>query len=417
MKKLMYVLILLCAIYFGILFIKNKWGNGHHLSYLVNTENIKFEIEETYQKKSKNQEAGYSLQIRKGNTIFPIHITIGKEKKKIIESIYYFENDKYECIFPSGDLIQSDVLCQENATIYPYQNMVGADQEVDAFVQTLENKGYDATKFKDRRSIIKTMDGISIYDNLVKDHKIGMEHYKGLYLLDSINLLQNKNLFTSDIYQKSVEIFQDKYYVVADYNQKYEFHEFYVINMTTQKETKIVSNKAISFDSYIQGVVDNAIYLLDRSNKKQYRIHLSDKTVTKVGDTDLGVQVYTEGQWKTMTMYDVLKQDTYFTMETLSNEIDQKRYAHFDVVGDYYYLYETNETGYLVYRVQKEVPSIRYFITTISNLNQVVYVGDYFYWKEKDTIYYYHDTTGIRTVIQNGELSFNPNLQFGIYAK
>lgn len=415
MKKLVNVLILLCFIYFGISFMKNKWRSGHHLSYLINTQNNKFEIEETYQKKSKNHSAGYSLQIHKGTTVFPIHVTAEKEKNKIIESIYYFENENYQCIFPVGDLIQSDVLCQMDNTIYPYQNITGMDLEVDAFVQTLEKQGYDATQFKDRRSIVKTMNGISIYDNLVKNHKIGMEHYKGLYLLDSTNLIQNRTLFTNDIYQKSVETFQDKYYVVADYNQKYEFHEFYVINMITKKETKIVSNKAISFDSYIQGVVDNAIYLLDCSNKKQYRIHLSEKTVTKIGDIDLGVQVYVEGKWETRTMYDALKQDTYFTMGTLPDEINKNRYVHFDEVRDYYYLYEAGETGYLVYRVQKEVPSIRYFVTTISDFAQVVYIDDYFYWKENDAIYYYHDATGIRTVIQNGELSFNSNLQFGVY--
>lgn len=417
MRKLVYTLMLLCTIYLGILFIKNQWQNGHHISYLVNTQNNKFEIEETYHRKSQKQTAGYSLQIRKGNAIFPIYVTAQNEKSKIIESVYSYENDNYQCIFPVGKFTQIDVLCQNDGTIYPYQSIMGLDKEVDSFVQTLEQKGYNASQFKDRRSILKSISGISIYDNLIENHIIGVEHYKGIYILDSKKLLQNHNLFTNDIYQKSVEVFQDRYYIVADYNQKYDFHEFYVINMTTQKETKIVSNPAISFDSYIQGVVDNAIYLLDRSNKKQYRIHLSEKTVTKIGDTELGVQVYIEGKWKTTTMHDALKQYTHFTIASLPDDIKKAHYVRVDTIENYYYLYEKNEAGYSIYRVQQEVPSIRYFITSISDINQVDYVEDYIYWRDKDAIYYYHDTTGIRTVAQNGEFSFNSNLQFGVYMK
>ena len=412
MKKLVYILLLLCIVYFGILFCKNRLGNGHTISYIVNTQNQKFEIKETYHKKTKKQAAGYFLEIQMNDSIFPIEILSSKEKNKIVESIYGFENDQYKCIYPVG--LSIDILCQKDNTIYPYQSIVGLDSEVDAFVLEMSILGYNATSFTDQRSILKSVQGISIYDNLVQNHRIGMENYKGIYTLDSTNLLREKSLFQNDVYQKNIALFYNNYYIVADYNERYEFHEFSVINLNNQKVTKIVSNAAISLDSYIQGVYDSAIYLLDRTNKKQYKIHLSDKTVTKVGDTDLGVQIY-DTKWETKTMYEVLKQDTYFTSYNWEEEIDSKIYEHIDVTDHYYYAYEATSNGYLVYRMDKELPTIRYYITTLKDWHQALYVADYMYFIQNDCIYYYHDTTGIRIVAKNPEFAFNTSLQFGVY--
>lgn len=414
MKKLFKIFVLLCIIYFGILLIQRKMTSGHHISYIVNTQNEKFEIEETYQK-NKNNQAGYLLTIRVNDAVFPIPIALEKKNKKLVDDVYYFENKEYVCIYPVGKNLKLDVLCENKETIYPYHNIRGVDLEIDQFVLSLEN--YDSAVFMDNRSILKTDAGISIYNHVISDHMIGMETYKGLYVLDASNLLRKKNLFTSDIYQKSVKIFDKQYYIVGDYNQNYEFHEFSVVNMQNMKVSKIISNKAISLDSYIQGVVDNSLYLLDRTNKRQYKIDLSSKTVKKIGDTDLGVQMYLDGKWSTMTMYEVLRGDTYFKNTILPEEIDPTLYEAYQQVGKYYYLYQKEENGYAVYRIQEESPEIRYYITTLSDTYQVGYIGDYFYWKEKDSIYYYHDSIGSRIVIKNPEMEFNSDLQFGIYIK
>lgn len=412
MKKLIMIFFSLCILYFTISYGKGRLGNGHHLSYFIHANNQKFEIEETYHKKSRDKIAGYFLEVRVQDTLFPIVINTTTAKKKIIEDISYFANDTYQCIYVTGNF-QLDVLCQNDQVIYPYQSIVGVDAEVDAFVVSLEN--YDASQFIDRKSIVKRNNGISIYDSWVSNHIIGVEHYKGISLFDSANSFQDKKLFLNDSYQKNLDLFYQQYYLVADYNQKYEFHEFYMIHMRTKKETKIISNEAISFDSYIQGVVDNQVYLLDRTNKKQYQIHLSDKTVRKVGDVNSGVQIYQNGSWKTETMHAILKQDVYFT-DSIPEGIMKKEDTYYDVTSNYYYLFEAIQDGYLVYRVCKEAPSIRYYITTVSE-KQTVYIDDYIYWKEKDKIYYYHDTIGTRVIVQMDEFAFNSNLQFGVYTK
>ncbi len=416
MKKLVYILLILCILYLGIVLIQKQFGNGYTISYMVNTQNEKFEIKEVYHKKTKNQLARYWIQIGVNDTIFPIEMISIQGKKQIVEDVYTFSNDDYVCIYPVGEYLSSlDVLCQKDSTIYSYHTIIGEDSEVDAFVTSLTPFGYDDTTWKDRRSILKSIKGLSIYDNLVPTHAIGMESYKGLYVLDATNLLREKQLFQNDVYQKNIELFYRNYYIIADYNASYEFHEFSVINMKNQKETKIISNKAISFDSYIQGIVEEAVYILDRGNKKQYKIHLSDKTVTKVGDIDSGVQIYKDGKWETKTMYEVLKQDIYFYTHVIPDDISREVYEFVDVTGDYYYGYQSIDGGYAVYRMHKQNPSIRYYITTLKEKKQVSYIDNYIYFMDNGCLYYYHDTTGVRMVVQNPEFNFNPNLQFGVY--
>ncbi len=415
MKKLLKVLVVLCIIYFSIIWIQRRLVSNLHISYIINTQNEKFEINEIYHKKT-DQQAQYWLQIQVHNTIFPIQVSASKGKKKLVEDVYYFENEAYTCIYPIGKNMPSvDILCAQDQTIYPYSSIIGIDSEVDAFASSLQY--YDATQFVDYKNLLKVDHNISIYDSFIENHIIGLENYKGLYVLDSTDLVKEKKLFTNDIYQKSTKIFYQQYYIVADYNENYEFHEFFVINMQTLKETKIISDTPISLNSYIQGMVKDSIYVMDRTNKRQYRIDLSNKTVTKIGEIDSGVQIYKNGVWSKMTMYDALKDDVYFVNTVLPNEISDTLYAFYQQVGNYYYLYQKNENDYTVYRIHEQMPNIRYYITRVSDIHQVSYLGDYFYWKEKDSIYYYHDSIGSRVIVKNPEMEFNSDLQFGIYTK
>ncbi len=415
MKKLIITFFALCVVYIGIVTIQNQLSNGYHISYIVNTNNQKFEIEETY-KHEKNNQANHWFQIKVNNIIFPFQVQIDSKKQKIVKSVYYYEDQDYSCMYPVGEVpLNIDVLCYHDDIIYPYHSMEQVSDNLEKFVNSLEQ--YDTTRFLDPRSIVKTQYGISLYNNLVENHMIGMENYKGLVVLNRDQQLTDKKLFTNDIYQKKVHLFYRQYYIVADYNQSYEFHEFLVINMQTMKETKIISNKAISFDSYIQGVVGDSIYLLDRINKCQYEINLSSKSVNKIGDTELGVQVYSNQKWITMTMYDSLKEDIYFKDTVLPYKISTDLYDGYQQVGHYYYLYKKDNDRYIIYRIHDQLPNVRYYIATIDDINQTGYIGDYFYWKDQDSLYYYHDSVGTRIVVRNPEFEFNVDLQFGINTK
>ncbi len=403
-RKLRILFIVLCMLFFMLYILRPK---NYQTNYTITTKNQKFHVKESYQKEQ------YLLEV--DHTFF---VTVSSKKKKhnLIEAIYYYENDQYQCMYLVGkNLPNIDLLCHHKDTLYPYQAIKGNDSEIDAFVKSLEQYGYHQEQFEDQQKVVKTSNGITIYNNSVSNHIIGLETYKGIITINQKNVLKEKNIFKNDQYQKEIEQFNQSYYVVADYNQSYEFHEFYVINIETGKESKIVSNQAISLDSYIQGIVDNQIYLFDRNYKKQYKIDIKKRKVQQVGDTDSGVQVYLNG-WKNITMYQALKEEIYFIQSPLEESI-LKQYDYCDSTELYTYCYQKIDTQYQVYRYDNQMPKVRYYITSIPDWKQVAYIEDYFYWKENDKIYYYQDNIGIRVKLSNSEFTFNSKLKFGVYAK
>lgn len=63
-----------------------------------------------------------------------------------------------------------------------------------------------------------------------------MSNYKGFYDLKN---KKNVQLFKKDIYNQTLNYFLDKYYIVADYNQTYEFDKLIIVDMTTGKQKKL----------------------------------------------------------------------------------------------------------------------------------------------------------------------------------
>ena len=380
--------------------------------YTVQTQNQVFDIEEVYYPKTKGKDAHYLFKI---NGIFPIQVNAISKNKKVIEDVYYYEDEQFQCAYPVGSqLPKIDVLCYQNDIVYPYHLIRGQYSKIDSFVQSLRD--YNLEPFEDEKKVYQEMNGITVYNSLPANHVIGVENYKGIILLNQ-KKIQTKSLFRTDQYQKDIEFFYNRYYLVADYNSQFEFHEFYVIDMSTGKEIQIISNDVISMDSYIQGVVDGKIYLLDRNYKKQYQIDISKRKVVKVGDTKRGVLMYVSGKWETDTMLNVLKKEMNFSNESILEKSIQEKYDKCDFVEDYAYCYLKKNFKYEVYRYHKQMPRVGYFITTLNDISKVQYVGDYIYWLDGDYIYYYHDLFGSHVVLKNAEFGFNNQLLFGVYVK
>ena len=67
--------------------------------------------------------------------------------------------------------------------------------------------------------------------------------------------------------------------------------------MKVNKKT-IKYHSSISFNSYIQGSIDDDVYLFDRNSKKQYRINPKTETIVEVGNEQTGIKYYNLGKWE-----------------------------------------------------------------------------------------------------------------------
>ena len=68
-----------------------------------------------------------------------------------------------------------------------------------------------------------------------------MENYKGIYTINEKNLskIYNVSLFNTDIYNKNLSCYVDKYYLIADYSKQTKFNEFKLVDLTNNKVSTI----------------------------------------------------------------------------------------------------------------------------------------------------------------------------------
>lgn len=416
MKKLIYLLLTLTVLYFGIEISFIKLSRGHNVEYKLKDGDNTFKIKETYIKKRKNEINNYYFEIKHGDEIY--NYQTYKELKGanyVIKKINYYEEDGYKCIYleTKNDEPLSDIICKKDGIEYLYNNM-------DEKFLNLEKTNYKKIDYKDKLENKIDADPVILYtDNLVEDHYISLQNYKGLYLINSKDKVKNIDIFKNDIYTNLNSITTNKYYITANYNKEYKFHEFYTVNIMNGKMSKIVSDDDISLDSYMQGAIDNEIYSFDKSEKKQYRINLKNKTVSVIGNTSKGIKIYEDNNYILGSAYDASKDKLLFNKYSSNKVFDGKEYARVDKVGNnlsgYYYLYLKDGKEYKVYRVNVQNKKIYTYLFNVQDIENIYYYKNYIYFKDGLYIKYYNDDIGVKTLLKNNEFEFNKTLKFGLY--
>lgn len=421
LKKIFILVLFFLCLYIILRFGYRFYGGGHNYTYEVETNDIRFSIQEIFINNKKN--SNYYLQITNGEEKFYYQTFENfKNKSKIIDDVFYYEDDKYQCILPvySGKKILSDILCKsQNDYLYFYHNLQGINENLDAFASSLSSAGYNVEQWIDNSDVI-AKDGIkNYYQNISKEHFILLTDYKGILLVNGNDRKINYiSLFDSDIYQKRLDMLYKNKYIVADYNTKYRFHEFYVIDMLTGATKKIISDSELSFDSYIQGIIDDKIYFFDKDAKKQYSIDMKEETVSEVGNENIGIKIYVGGQWQIVSAVTVSNEEIKFQQEN-NLYIDDKNYAKIYQYGNdkfgYYYYYKKVDDKYLVYRANVQDNSQLVYLFSTTNIDNIYFSHQDIYFVDDEYIKRYSDSSGTRKVIEYNELKYNDNLFFGVY--
>ena len=381
------ILIILCK----IILIPNS------VEYSIVINDKKFNIEE------KHEENIY-IEISDDKNVYPIRIYRENKKRKIITNIYSYQDEYTSCVLPIiNDSVVVDMMCYKDNIIYNYSNIVGLNEDLDNYVNSIEE--YDINKFKDNLDDKKVIDVTSIYSNNNFNNIIAITTYKGI--ITNSNYIE---IFKKDVYDNKISAFLDNYYLIADYDNNYEFKYFYIVNLLTKDVSKIKSKNEISLDSYIQGIVDDKIYLYDKDNEKQYSIDIKNKKIQLIS-TDNYVKYYSNNKWMSISINKANK-ELYFDYTTLDNIFPE--YDEVIETDNYYYLFDKKENNFDLYRVDKNNIKIKKYIINIKT-TKIHYKDNYIYFKDNNKIYYYSDETGLRTVLENTELPFNNTIKYYIY--
>lgn len=418
MKKIFMLLVVLFTLYFGFQIIFRYLDKGHIYEYTLSNDK-KFEIKEVLTQNTENEKNNYYFEIKVDNEIFNFQtFKIYSRATGIIKKIKYFSNANYKCILPLLNKNEqiTDMICKKDNIYYYYSSIKGNDPELDSFA----SDNLDFEIYKDNTDTIKKTSNIYIYNNLLENKYITIDYYKGIYVISKNSKYKKIEIFAKEKYSREISTQVDKYYLCANYDEEYEFHEFKLVNLENSKIEKIVSNYAISFDSYIQGVIDNEVYLFDKTNKKQYKINIKNKEVYYIGN-EKGIKIYKNKEFVTENVYKAINENIAFNEYTTDNIINISNYNLLSVNGNklsgYYLVYQKVNNVYKIYKVNVQNQNIITYLFTTTDINSVKISNDYIFFKDNKEIKYFNELSGTKTLLKYNELEFNNKLKFYVYSK
>lgn len=418
MKKIFGLLITLFIFYFILQICFRYFGKGHIYEYKIKNEK-EFNIKEVFTQNTKNEVDNYYIEIEVENNIFNFQIyDVLKRTTGIIKDIKYFENANYKCILPYLDNNKqfTDMVCKKDNIYYYYSNIKGKDPELDNFA----SEYFDLSIYNDKDEMIKHNKNIYIYNNLPEKNHISIDYYKGIYVINSKSNINRIQIFDKEKYNRDISVILDKYYITADYDEKYEFHKFKIVNIENNKIDEIISDYAISFDSYIQGIVDNEIYLFDKMNKMQYKINIKNKQVIIVGN-EKGIKIYKNGEFVDGNAYEASQINITFNKYNTDNNSKIDGYEILGMNGNvqsgYILVYKKVNNVYNVYKINVQNKDIVTYLFTTTDINQIQSDYKNIYYKDGKYIKYFNEINGIKTIIKDNELEFNNGIKFYVYSK
>lgn len=419
MKRLCQIFVTLLISYIILNMIVTHFSKGYTLSYSLYRRGIDINITEIKKRNTKNEVDHYDFIIHLGKNEFKYRSLNSFSKKKVITDVKYLKDDKYFCILPifDGKKIETDIICKDkNGIYYNYSSIDEPSENMISFADSI--KGYERRNYQDQTGSNIKKDLITVYtNNVMEDFSFAITNYKGIYLLK--NGIIDVKLFNQDYYTRDLSTFVGYYYVTANYDENYDFKTFYLVDLRNNEQSKIVSKTAIANDSYIAGIVNKEVYIVDKSNQKQYKLNVKEKTIKEVGNEKKGMLYYHEGNWEQVPYTRMTLKNTYFDSFKEKQDGDYHLFLKSEgQISGYSYYYRQKNNIYEIYRApsdDKKTPKTFLFETT--TIDKIKTAGEYLFFQEKEQIKYYSDKTGIRTILMDSELNFNSNILYGAYQK
>lgn len=419
MRKLLMILIGLIITYILLGYSIKHFGNGHDISYKINDFNVK----EILSINQKDEIDNYYLKIKDKNIEFDFQIFEDFNKdKKILNSIKLKKIDNLLCVLPifKGNQIITDIMCKDKDTIYSYTSIKGTNNEIDNFANQMREYGYDFKKYENNlKQQVKSKTVTLFTDNIIDNHYIVINDYRGLKAINLSNNIEEVKLFSKDIYDVSLaQGIKDKY-IIFNYDDKYHFSKIFILDVVKNKIKEKNLSLKISHNSKIIGISGNNVYLIDYDNKKEYEINLKNRHIREVGNKEEGYITYNCNKQENIDSKTILNKEYTFPVCNRINK--DKNYYRIDKVGGknsgYYYYYKKTNDGYKIYRSNAQNENEKFYITTVKNLDNIEYHKEYIYYIKDNQINYYSDNTGIRTLLENTEFEFNKSLNYHLYVK
>ena len=290
------------------------------------------------------------------------------KERKLITGIRKYYNDDYTCLIVDSTYFTINPLCSYKEELIDYHL-------VDEDIKEKIKKYYKTPSTTNLK-----LNNYEIYNT--EDTKV-IWNYKGINIIEKAKI-ESVNIFKKDIYEINIATLINNYFIVADYEQTYNYDTIYVIDIDTKEVTKWKLDNEISFDSYILGINDKSVYILDKKNRKEYELVPHKQKMRTVSSSSKGI-IYNNGEEEKISMDKLVSQKYYF---------DNKNNYKFEI--DNKTLYMSINTSDLKTKLSNQK------IDSIIKINK-----DNIYYLVGTTIYRYNLEYGETKILQYSELEYN----------
>ncbi len=389
-KRIILVIFLLILVYFGYKILIKE----HEVIYTID----KYKIHEHFY---INKDHYYDLTINKGklNYTYTLNKNLSKEKG-IIKDIKTYKSNNLVCIIPIyKESINKEIFC----------NLDNQQVSNDYLIKTY-NKDFKVIKKKIKKYEIKLPSSSNIYkkykkntvfqNNILDNYNYYIWNYKGILILNNKELKYQK-ILNYDLYDNVMATSIDRYYVIFENTNVNGIENIYYYDSKNNKVNKFKLKEKIDKDSYINGVVDNIIYVTDRKNKKEYKINVVKKSIERIDD-DYNYIIYENNNKKVVSKSDFFMNEQYFDNKYLK---DKEITDSLELVKDnnYYYYYKEGK----IYKALDTNKKHSILLLELDDIKEWKVSNGIIIIMARDSIYQYTDQEGLRKIVKSNELKYN----------
>ena len=389
-RKQIKLLVLLIFIILLIPFIRKIFIKEYNIIYEKNN----FIINEIY--KYENKEHKFEINIK--NKEYEITYLLNEDFNKnneIIKDIKLYQEKDINCILPIYTKnIENKLYCvKDNKQVSNYY--LNKNKDYNNILKQV--KKYKIKKLESNNKTTKYKN-LKIYINNLKEEDIfTIWDYKGINIIE-----KNKNKYVKildyDLYDEIKTIIYDKYFVLFENSHVDGIENIYYYDFKKDKLKLYNPKIIISKDFYINGVVNNLIYVTDNKAKKEYTINLIKKEIEQISKANEYI-TYKDNKFISLTKSDYFMEKQIFS----NNKTKNKSISKEDYIKEnniYYYI----EDNKFIRKIEDRNSEILF---ELENIKDWKIINGKILLISEDILYIYDDNRGLVPIVQSNELNYN----------
>lgn len=389
-RKQIKLLVLLIFIILLIPFIRKIFIKEYNIIYEKNN----FIINEIY--KYENKEHKFEINIK--NKEYEITYLLNEDFNKnneIIKDIKLYQEKDINCILPIYTKnIENKLYCvKDNKQVSNYY--LNKNKDYNNILKQV--KKYKIKKLESNNKTTKYKN-LKIYKNNLKEEDLfTIWDYKGINIIEKNNNKYVK-ILDYDLYDEIKTIIYDKYFVLFENSHVDGIENIYYYDFKKDKLKLYNPEIIISKDFYINGVVNNLIYVTDNKTKKEYTINLIKKEIEQISKANEYI-TYKDNKFISLTKSDYFMEKQIFSNNKTKDKSISKE-DHIKENNIYYYI----EDNKFIRKIEDRNSEILF---ELENIKDWKIINGKILLISEDILYIYDDNRGLVPIVQSNELNYN----------